>query len=59
MIFSEKLSGKLRKPLERQLTEAVNISRPPANTNLNSKGEYNSQCKEIKDLNKWSRLSMK
>ena len=40
--FSWKVSGTLRKPLERQLTEAVNISRAPANTNLNSKGEYNS-----------------
>ena len=36
--FSWKVSGTMRKPLERQLTEAVNISRAPANTNLNLKG---------------------
>ena len=40
--FSWKISQKFRKPLERQLTEAVNIANAPIDESLNSKGEYNS-----------------
>ena len=40
--FSWTVSGKLRKPLERQMTEAVNIARAKPNEMLNSKTEYNS-----------------
>ena len=39
--FNWKVSGKLRKPLERQMTEAVNIARAKPNEVLNSKTEYN------------------
>ena len=40
--FSWKISNKIRKPLERQLTESVNIARASPDENLNSKSEYNS-----------------
>ena len=40
--FSWKVSSKMRKPLERQLTESVRIARAAPEENLNSKSEFNS-----------------
>ena len=44
--FSWKVSSKFRKPLERQLTESVNIARASSQENLNSKSEFNSHSIE-------------
>ena len=41
--FHWKVTGTFKKPLQRQLTEAVKISRKPNAENLNSKNEYNGQ----------------
>ena len=41
--FQWKVTGTFKKPLQRQLTEAVKISRKPHEDNLNSKNEYNGQ----------------
>ena len=41
--FQWKVTGTFKKPLQRQLTEAVKISRKPNEENLNSKNEYNGQ----------------
>ena len=40
--FKWTVSSKFIKPLERQMTEAVNIAKAPPDESLNSKGEYNS-----------------
>ena len=38
--FQWKVTGTFKKPLQRQLTEAVKISRKPNEENLNSKNEW-------------------
>ena len=40
--FKWTVSSKFQKPLERQMTEIINISRAPPDESLISKGEYNS-----------------
>ena len=40
--FNWKVSSKMRKPLERQLTESVRIARTAPEESLNSKSEYNN-----------------
>ena len=47
--FTWKVLMKHRKPLRRQLHEAVNINNKPSNENLNSKSEFHSQ--RIKRIN--------
>ena len=41
--FNWRVTGTFKKPLQRQLTEAVKISRKTNAENLNSKNEYNGQ----------------
>ena len=38
--FDWKIVGKYRKPLSRQLAEAIEIDKKPKDSNLNSKNEY-------------------
>ena len=41
--FNWQVIGKFRKPLERQLSEAIDIKRKPLDENLNSKNEFYRQ----------------
>ena len=53
--FDWKVLSKHKKPLERQLAEAIQIDRKPKNVNLNSKNEYFKQSTKrieiVKDTN--------
>ena len=49
--FKFEVLKKHRKPLQRQVEEAINISKKPEENNLNSKNEFNMQSVERLKLN--------
>ena len=44
VVFKWKVTGKFRKPMQRQIFEAIKIDKKNESENLNSKSEYNGHC---------------